>query len=105
MTLAIVDGTFTAVDQESDILVIHDGFKRAGGDANLFNLVVAPVSGDDIDGTVELQRSFDKGSTWHTTDTLTEKYGGRGLEPETNVWLKLVRTEHTSDVRYRLSAR
>ncbi len=35
-----------------------------------FNVSIDFSTGSGV-GTVELQRSFDKGNTWHTTDTYT----------------------------------
>lgn len=55
-------------------------------------------------GTVQLQRSFDDGSTWFAVKSYTADAQERCDEPETNVYYRLECTAYTSGtISYRLS--
>ena len=53
--------------------------------------------------TIELQRSFDSGTTWETTDTFTSSISTIALEPEKNVQYRINCSVHSAGtVDYRL---
>ena len=47
------------------------------------------LSGENWVATVTVQRSFDKGSTWHDVETFTENTQEYGFEPEYGMYYRL----------------
>ena len=46
--------------------------------------------------TIQLQRSFDRGTTWSTVKEVTAAYDGVGIEPEPGVLYRFACTAFTS---------
>lgn len=93
----VVTGTFTGTGASSSIRV---GQRTGNGEFNIH------LSGTWV-GTVDLQRSFDNGTTW--VDVADESYTANtdrvGDEPENGVLYRLNCSAYTSGtVTYRLGA-
>ena len=89
MTIALVDGSFTETGS-SDQVCLKDRFNLS-----LHGTFTA---------TVVLQRSFDRGITWHAVGEFIQPVQTTGDEPEAYVNYRLTCTSYTSGpVFYRLS--
>ncbi|HRW61749.1 conserved hypothetical protein [Candidatus Defluviicoccus seviourii] len=89
MTIALVDGFFTEAGS-SDQVSLKDRFNLS-------------LHGN-FTANVVLQRSFDRGVTWHAVETLTAPIQTTGDEPEAYVNYRLSCTSYTAGpVFYRLS--
>jgi len=86
-----INGTFSAVGTSATAYILRR-----------FNLSLT-FSGT---GTVSLQRSFDKGTTWQTTDTFTANKSTIGEEVEKNVLYRLNCTaiQASNTIIYRIGA-
>lgn len=90
MPTRTVSGTFTGTGQ-SATMPAHRG---------MFNL---SLSGTWV-ATVDIERSFDGGSTWLIVESYTSNIEDTGDEPQDNVWYRLNCSAYTSGtVTYRLS--
>lgn len=89
-TRGVVTGSFTGTGA-SDAFVTRGGFNMS-------------LSGFGV-ATVELQRSFDAGSTWKTVESFTADAERRVDDPEHNVYYRMNATAYTSGtIAYRLSS-
>jgi len=85
-----VSGSFTGTG-------VSSAFVTRGG----FNLSLSGFG----TATVELQRSFDKGSTWKTVSSFTASAEKRVDDPEKAVYYRFECTAHSSGtIAYRLSS-
>ncbi len=88
MSTARLSGTFTADGTSAELYLFRH-----------FNL---SVQGTFV-ATVNIQRSFDDGATWETTDSVTTKVSTVGFEPEKGVKYRLSCSGYTSgSVEYRI---
>ncbi|MCP5364277.1 MAG: hypothetical protein H6905_03430 [Hyphomicrobiales bacterium] len=89
MTVAIVTGEFKTLEASAPV--------------SLYQKYNMSISGS-FSAEVQLERSFDKGLTWHVLETVTAPRQHIGEEPETGI-LYRVRCSRYSDgpVHYRLS--
>ncbi len=83
MSRALLEVDFTSAT-ESDTIAL----------TGLFNISIDYATGSGV-GTVELQRSFDNGATWHTTDTFTTDTETNGEAASDLLW-QLDCTAYTS---------
>lgn len=89
MTIGSISGSFAATGQSSSIVLIHQ-----------FNLSLSGFGS----ASVNIERSFDNGSTWLVVETYTADAEKRGCEPENGVIYRLNCTSYTSGIiAYRLS--
>lgn len=85
-----VTGSFTGADTSL-------AFVTAGG----FNLSLSGFG----TATVQLQRSFNKGSTWKVVESYTSDTEKRCDDPEVGVWYRFQCTDYTSGpIVYRISS-
>lgn len=81
-------GTFTADDTSDEVYLFRH-----------FNLSIQGT----FAATINIQRSFDRGATWETTDSVTTKVSTVGFEPERGVMYRLSCSGYTSgSVEYRI---
>lgn len=89
MTIALVHGSFTGAGSSEPVCL-----------KGRFNLSLHGT----FTATVVLQRSFDRGITWHAVGEFTQPVQTTGDEPEAYVNYRLICTSYTSGpVFYRLS--
>ena len=74
MSRALLEVSFTSATNSSNIALNGD-----------FNLSLDFTTGSGV-GTVDLQRSFDDGVTWETTDTISADTEKNGLAVSNLLW-------------------